>query len=329
MPKHRWLASILLAMIAVGCAAPPLPTRPSADATPFIPSFVPTADPQTAAMDRRARAGLRADEAFVRLLLADPSSVARGLRLGIPLTEPELAQLEGQQQNALDIVPILNAYGADHRDEWGGLYIDDAAGGAIAVQFTGHLDDHTLAIANLLPPDAQWEVRQVRWSLRDLRALAERIKADQAFLKAAGAPYYGGGVDESENIAILRVQSADLSIGDKIIEHYDAVGRLRVEVFEPDWSGPRGDLVATIVWPDGRPVEDVDCELVPDEPKAWGEDIRGAGDDGVCRFNNVGATGILVQIIRVEPDGRRLIIGEGRVRVKVDRTVRLTIMVQR
>jgi len=88
---RRRLATVLLAMLAVGCAAP-LPTQPSADATPFVPSFVPTADPVTAAMDRRARAGLRADEAFVRLLLADPASLARGLRFGIPLTEPELAQ---------------------------------------------------------------------------------------------------------------------------------------------------------------------------------------------------------------------------------------------
>lgn len=63
-----------------------------------------------------------------------------------------------------------------------------------------------------------------------------------------------------------------------------------------DWVGARGAIVVNVTRSDGSPIEDLQCRLLPDDPAAWGEDIRSTGDAGICRFDGVGATGVEVQV---------------------------------
>jgi hypothetical protein len=44
--------------------------------------------------------------------------------------------------------------------------------------FTGHLAEHRASLVERLGPDAMFGLREVRWPLKDLRALADRVAAE-------------------------------------------------------------------------------------------------------------------------------------------------------
>lgn len=326
MSFTRRIALTCLTALALGACGSELPDQPSASVSV---SSSPTPDPVALAMRSRSKAGLRSDPAFVRALLDDPSAVRRGARWGMPITEVELRFLDGRQQNAAEVADVITTYGETHPDEWAGMYIDVRTG-AVAVLFTDHLVDHENALAKLLDPGARWEVREARWSLAQLRALADRIKAEAEFLRSIGAAYYGGGVDYQANVANVFVQSDDPNVIQLITDHFDAIGMLRVDLIgNREWSGPRGRLVVVVRYPDLTPADELECELIPDVSAAWDETTRLTGPTGTCIFDAVGATGVKVRVGRSLADGAWETVGEGDATVLPNDVVVLQIVVPR
>lgn len=255
--------------------------------------------------------GLRADDAWIRQVAADPTSEAGETAYGVPLTPAERADLDQRADKSHPIAEVIEAYGSGQPD-WGGLFIDQTLGGIVVGLFTDQLDLHREAIRNQLYPGAAFEVRKVRWTLAKLQALAARILEDREWLGTVAAAWDGSGVDIGANVVVLRISSANAAASDLITAHYEAQGQLRVE---SDGTGPillpPGTLVVTARDARGRPVPGLDCVPIPDVAGAFDGGIGyQTNEDGVCEIP-VRATGYEVRV-ETSIGGERVTVGSGR-----------------
>jgi hypothetical protein len=234
-----------------------VPNGPGATRGPLDP------DPSiAAAMEFRTRFGLRADREWVVKVAGDPN--ASSTQYGVPLMPDELADLTKRNEETESIVPVVQAYGDEHRDVFGGLYIDQANGGSIVALFTRDVAEHQQALAARLRPGAHLVVRQVRWSDADLRALQELITDDRQWLDTIPARLSSAATDTIGNVVELNISSANPNAAQLIMEHYNAEGKLKVV---SDGTGallqPMGRLSGHVLDPQGRPVAGVDVEYSP------------------------------------------------------------------
>jgi hypothetical protein len=251
-------AALVLALVAaLGVAAcGVVPNRPGATRGALDP------DPSiAAAMEFRTQFGLRADRDWIVKVAADPS--ASSTQYGVPLLPDELADLNKRAEETEAIVPIVQAYGEENRDVFGGLYIDQASGGVVAL-FTRDVTEHQRALLARLKPGARVVVRQVRWSDAELRALQELITNDRQWLDVIPARLSSAATDTIGNVVELNVSSANPNVARLIIEHYNAAEKLKVN---SDGTGallqPMGRLMGQVVDVQGRPVARVDVEYEP------------------------------------------------------------------
>ena len=100
----------------------------------------------------------------------------------------------------------LQAYGLEHPDEFGGLYIDPPGGQHVIMLFTANLDDHALAVEAIHPGTT---LRQVEHTEAELRGLIERL--DFESLRAEGIEMLSASVDVIANRATLDAKSNDIT----------------------------------------------------------------------------------------------------------------------
>lgn len=201
----RRVAGVVLtgSLVIAGCA--PRGTTPPATEPPAASPLVTISSAELAAAIRfRTSFGLRADEAWIRAVAADPASGRGVAAYGVPLTPHERAELDLRQRNAEAIVEGIRAYGLGHPAQWAGVFIDPEASGVVVAQFARALEDHEQAIRRILHPDARFEVRLARWSLLELEALTQQVKAGEAFLSSVDASLSSVSVHESSNRVRLR-----------------------------------------------------------------------------------------------------------------------------
>jgi hypothetical protein len=98
----------------------------------------------------------------------------------------------------------LIAYGEQHADSFGGLYIDPPGGATVTMLFTRDLDAHGEAVAAILPGT---RVREVRYTERQLRALQDAFDWDA--LQAEGVQPMSSGVDVIANQVRVEMKSDD------------------------------------------------------------------------------------------------------------------------
>jgi hypothetical protein len=103
-----------------------------------------------------------------------------------------------------DGIEALQAYGAEHVDQFGGLYIDPPGGSHVVMLFTDDLELHAAAVEAIKPGTT---LRQVVHTEAELIAVLEGF--DFEALKAEGIEMVGGGVDVIGNRVTLEAKSND------------------------------------------------------------------------------------------------------------------------
>lgn len=250
MPHHHraFLLFVLLAgFFVIACGAGVQPSvAPVPDASAPVPEAAIPEDIAEAIAFRK-EFGLRADEAWVRVVAMNPAAV---MDFGVPLMPFERDDIMNRSNG--DVVGIVQGYAAEHADVSGGLYIDNAAGGIVTFLVTDDPEPHVAALDLLIGPDAAVAVRQVRWTEAELRDIQDRVSADQAFLASLPARMTTASVDVIDNIAELTISSPVADAGQRIVEHFGAEGKLRVI---SDGTGilllPTGRILGHIIAPAG------------------------------------------------------------------------------
>jgi len=306
-----------LVIVAGGCGGRPAESERS--------SLAPVSTPSPADVEEsrrfREKFGLRADDAWIAAVAANPTAEEAEVIFGVPLLPYEVADLMARNQAHHEAGPIVLEYARTVPDDWYGSYIDQQRGGTIVAQFFRNTDRHREALAGLLPPSARWEVRQVDQRTLDTIAFVARVKADRAWFATIDAELLDvvtnpmdGGIVELTYLA----RSRDLD--PVILDHYAAPEWLRVERAGGNpWTGPRGDLVIRAVNTRGDAVPGLSCDL--------GGDTSMTDRAGTCRFEYLrAAPNVYALELWAEVESRPVAYTE--VAVQPDQETAITVVVQ-
>jgi hypothetical protein len=300
------VVAFVVAFVFTACGRPVVRTPASGE------SSTATAMPRDLekASEFRRLYGLRDDEDWVKAVAADPASAPGEAEFGVPLTPAEVADLRDRAKNRDAVLETIRQYGARHQRDWAGVFVDEAGGGTVVAQFKTNVDDHEKEIRRLVGPIARLEVRQVRWSLSELRTFHEHVLADVGWLPSVDAHYVRSDVYDLFNHVELWISSRNPDAPAAILEHFGGSQWLRVySDGRGPWDGPRGAFRIRLRDQAGRPVtaEDVTCHIVSDDPSAYLEGDLYPTVEGDCWSESVGATGYSVTVTRAGDTGPRVV----------------------
>lgn len=153
-----------------------------------------------------------------------PSAAAPSVEVSIRIGPdgPELPE---------DAVAALHAYGAEHADEFGGLYVDDQSQGSFVVLFTGHLDEHAAALAEIWP---RVTVRGVRYTEAALTRLLESL--DLSTMAGNGIEPLSAGLDTMNNRVTLELKSNDPTLELRLEAQYGGMVEVTVHPLPGPWE---------------------------------------------------------------------------------------------
>lgn len=156
--------------------------------------------------------------------LAAPTDASPEASIVIPMGPdgPELPE---------DVVAALQAYGAEHADEFGGLYVEDQSRGAFGMFFTDRLEEHAAAVAEIWP---RVTVRAVRYSEAALLEVLERL--DLARMAAPGLEPMSAGLDIMNNVVTLELKSDDPTVETRLELQYGDMLDVTVHPFPGEWA---------------------------------------------------------------------------------------------
>ncbi|MGH2401235.1 MAG: hypothetical protein ACRDE6_00870 [Candidatus Limnocylindria bacterium] len=127
-------------------------------------------------------------------------------------------------------IEALQAYGADHPDEFGGMYIDPPGGQHVVMLFTDGLAEHACA-ADAMHPGTT--VRAVEHTLAELNAIIESI--DHEALQAEGIEMLSAGVDDIANRAYLEAKSNDPTVETRLELAHGGMLDVTIHPFPGEW----------------------------------------------------------------------------------------------
>jgi hypothetical protein len=130
-----------------------------------------------------------------------------------------------------DVVEALQAYGAEHADEFGGLYVEDQSRGSFGMFFTDRLDEHAAALAEIWP---RVTVRRVRYSEAALMDVLERL--DLPGMAGPGIEPLSAAIDTMNNVVTLELKSDDPGIETLLELQYGDMLDVTVYPFPGDWA---------------------------------------------------------------------------------------------
>jgi hypothetical protein len=303
----RFLALVTI-LSAVGCAGPSPsvstvgPSPPAGPTQPIAEAPLPDADLEEA-RQFRVRYGLRADESWIRAVAADPAAQQGVVDYGVPLMPFELLDLESRRTD-VDLLRQINDYGGLFPESFAGAYVDQRAAQAFVASFKDDAARHQVALADLLPPEVQVDVRDVDWSTRELNGFVKDVEAEKAWFATIGVIYQDAGRGITEDF--VHVNFRGPAEGVQMIEaHFGDPSWLVAERQGPlPWSGPRADLVIDVFDEAGKHVPGLWCEFVPEDPDAaeGGEDTFGTDDSGRCVLRNLPAVPYRITLHRFVDD---------------------------
>jgi hypothetical protein len=274
---------------------------PSAD----VPGDATPAPDILDAMRSRQELGLRADEAWVRAVAANPDAI---MDWGFPLLPFEADQLAERPTGDDAVTNAVRQYLEAHPDISGGLYIDQARGGVVTALVTTDPAVHEAAIRALLDGPAAVVVRHVRWTEAELTDLQERISTDQGFLASLPAQMTTSSLDIIGNRVELDISSAVPDAAERIAAHHGAQpGQLTVR---SDGTGlllqPTGRILGRIIAPAGTdmtalsPQYEADVDIGPRH--AIGILVE---PDGTFVIDRLPPTGYTITILELGDAGNR------------------------
>ncbi|MDP8970697.1 MAG: hypothetical protein M3N52_09450, partial [Actinomycetota bacterium] len=267
-------------------------------------------DPQVARAQRqRAEYGLPSDAATVqRLLASDPHQLR--WELGFPATRQEVEAVMSRNA-AADHAELIRGYARNNAAQtFGGLWIDQAAGGVLRVAFTADAARHEAALREHFGPAVDISAVTVANSLAQLEAVRERIDFDRPLGRAI---LLGHAIREDLNRVALDVVAVDAEARAILAERFGA----DLICVVPHEGPPRGTLPGG-----GAPgVVEIPTTEVANMQLALMPDVTLAGDpqlDGGCVW--VEHAGRRTAVVwppgfgaRFTPDGVELVDAQGRV----------------
>jgi hypothetical protein len=158
------------------------------------------------AISFRADFGFQSDEPFVRSTFDDPDGFP-GSDWGLPLSPSEAADLDERGRLRTLVQPAID-HASAQRDS-AGMWSDQQQGGKAFFRFTSDLVAHEAELAQLMPPEAAWEVVPAGYSMAQLRSLQETIADDFAELVAAGIPVTQIVASARHNTVLVGLEEAD------------------------------------------------------------------------------------------------------------------------
>jgi hypothetical protein len=173
--------------------------------------------------------GLRSDTDHVEAVHAAPDSVRHDI--GILVTPEEAAELD-RRFAAQDDLGALAAYGAEHPDTFGGMYIDQAAGGDVVLLFTRDVERHARVASALAPAGTTVRVRRVDFTEAELTELIDSL--DFGSMQAPELEMVSASVDIIRNVVTLEVKTNDPTVKPRLEEAH----RGRLEVIVHSVPGP-------------------------------------------------------------------------------------------
>jgi hypothetical protein len=255
--KHMAVLSGVIA--AALCMAACRPTAaPVSSESPTTVSSAPTLTPNPSfealvaeGIRVREMFGLRADEAWVREVTADPD---HRMGLEIPLTLAEQAELDARAAGVERLGAVLHEYGEDHPEEFVGMSINNEEG-SFVVLFTGHLEEHAAAIAKLIRPGEPVEIRLAPTSEEDLLALMDRIDSDGNALRTVGVFTLVISTDEEAGRVVVEVSTERGDAQPLLAARYGPLVEVRILDPTGAYLKPRGEIRGQVVDGDGDGVQ--------------------------------------------------------------------------
>lgn len=362
------LLSMAVALLVAGCAGGALPSEeetspaspavvgapgassqtapateaPSTVPVPIGPTPTPTPEPLPSGLDPaivaavawRREMGLRTDLAWVIRVTADPTA---SVSWAHPILAEEEAFIWARQERLKRYVGLVRQHAAEHPDEFGGLFLDNA-NSRVASLWTANLPGHLAALLELAGDDAPVAVLPARWPERELRSVQDRIPTDLAWFAAFEAAPTGIGADIERNVVSVEVSSANPDAPRLIAERLVRELGIPVEMLDvvSDGTGvellPSGTVRGVVVMADGsRPGANallIDGRADTIGSCGGGDVGYGVGADG--RFEipcQVG--GYTIEIKAPKPaDGEWVVVGQAHVLVGANRvsTVRVRLV---
>lgn len=150
-------------------------------AAPVMPIRAVTSEDLAEALRFRTEFGLSTDPGYLQAIAASPNA---SRLYATPLSSDEQAEMDRRRDIESGLEPLILYL--QQVPEFGGAYIDQTAGHLIVVGFAENANAHAESVRGLLPPDARVEVRDVRYSERDLRALQATIANDDPWFAELG-----------------------------------------------------------------------------------------------------------------------------------------------
>ncbi len=247
----------------------------------------------------RGRFGLRADEAWIRAVAADPGSQRAKLEFGIPLTPAEFEDLMTRRWDD-ELLARVQSYGGAFPDAYSGAY-PNLEGSGVVVEFTRDIDRHRRALAALAQDPTLVVVRQVEWTKLDFARFAASVEAERAWFEANGLVFRQAVRSELDQFVRVDVEGPSESTPALVATHFGSPRWLRVRWTPSQWTGPRGDLVIHIQDGSGRAVPNIECRINSDVPQVHHElidSLFATGASGDCEIRNVPAVAYTVSLHR-------------------------------
>jgi hypothetical protein len=181
----------------------------------------------------RGKAGLKVDPKWVVAVTRDPSSVL--YPLGVAVTAAERQQLERakpehsrpKEQQREDMLNALDAYASEHRDQFGGIYLDNGAQTVIML-FTADLGVHASATKALIRADFEVDVRACRFTVDELEQAMEHFHARTDALRGDEVWATGYRVDTKNNVLVVDAQSNRADAATRVEAGFD--GKVKANI---------------------------------------------------------------------------------------------------
>jgi hypothetical protein len=130
-----------------------------------------------------------------------------------------------------EVVAALQAYGAEHADEFGGLYVEDQSRASFVMLFTDRLEEHAAALAEIWP---RVTVRGVRFTEAALTEVLEGF--DLQAMAADGIEPLSAGLDTINNRVTLDLKSDDPTLEARLELRYGGMVEVTVHPLPGAWS---------------------------------------------------------------------------------------------
>jgi len=168
------------------------------------------------ALNFRAAFGYSTDLSLVHSLARDSAS---DRSYSVPLTIAEVADMD-RRMAIQDAMEPLVEYAHSFPATFGGIHVDQAAGGIYYFSFTSGVEQRQSALEAMAPAGAEIRYRLVSRSEADVDALVDRISRDLEYHKSVGVTVHVVGSDTARNGVDINVEPYSAEVARTMEEHY-------------------------------------------------------------------------------------------------------------